>query len=87
MTHMSHSGPIRNAENIDSLLNMSDVLMGNTVRNHNKVTVNYDHQPPPMNEQRLVSNANELLQVKMHIFGFKFIKMIFRCSRTYPEQQ
>lgn len=28
-----------------------------------QVTVNYDHQPPPMNEQRLVSNANELLQV------------------------
>ena len=52
---------------------MSRVLIGNTVRNHNKVTVNYDHQPPPMNEQRLVSNANELLQVKMHIFRLQLI--------------
>ena len=39
----------------------------NTVRKQNKVTVNYDHQPPPMNEQRLVSNANELLQVKIEM--------------------
>ena len=38
-------------------------LQVNIIGNQNKVTVNYDHQPPPMNEQRLVSNANELLQV------------------------
>ena len=83
---------------------MSHVLMGNTVRNHKKVTVNYDHQPPPMNEQRLVSNANELLQVNIEMLRTirtmenlpnlspKFsanesLKIIFRCSQIYPEQQ
>ena len=53
---------------------MSRVLIGNTVRNHNKVTVNYDHQPPPMNEQRLVSNANELLQVKIQILEIQILE-------------
>ena len=55
---------------------MSHVLMGNTVRNHKKVTVNYDHQPPPMNEQRLVSNANELLQVKIQIYELKLLRVV-----------
>ena len=28
-----------------------------------QVVVNYDHQPPPMNENRLQAHANEILQV------------------------
>ena len=34
-----------------------------------QVVVNYDHQPPPMNENRLQAHANEILQVYNSLYN------------------